>query len=82
MKCLEQEITTQRTGSTPGEMQKEPSPGKPHRAQNLQVPNTPGSSGIVPHIKWPPPKQHRLWHQFDGNTFRVINVTAMGDVEG
>ncbi|XP_049324773.1 uncharacterized protein LOC125789951 [Astyanax mexicanus] len=84
MKCLEQENAAQRTGLTPGETQEGPGPETTHRAQNLQVRNTPNPSRVVQNhqIKWPQAKQHGLWQQFDEDTSRIINSAAKGDVEG
>ncbi len=48
MKCLVQETAAQRTGPRPGETQEEPSPETPHRARNLQVPNTCNSKQSSP----------------------------------
>ncbi|KAK0135126.1 hypothetical protein N1851_029059 [Merluccius polli] len=84
MKCLAQENSAQRTGSTPGETQEEPGPETTHRAQNLQVLDTPTPSRVVQYhrIKWPQANQHKLWQQFDEDTSGIINATAKGDAEG
>ncbi|XP_056097411.1 uncharacterized protein LOC130076370 [Rhinichthys klamathensis goyatoka] len=80
MKCMQKEVESQRTGTTPGETQEEPGPESPHSARSLQVTQPPDAHRTSKHrrVKWPQASKEKEWRQFDGDADTILEATAKG----
>lgn len=80
MKCIQKEVESQRTGTTPGETQEEPGPDSPHSARSLQVMQPPDAHRTSEHrrVKWPQASKEKEWRQFDEDADTILEATAKG----